>query len=267
MASTSNVSGIIQQPVNSSSSNQEIRTIVSNLINSKFANTLGQAYDIVNTFMALIYRESSFNSTNSRGITYGISHLNTITSYSAISKIYNGGTALQKANIINSTAGFGLCQVTGYYCFKGCGLNGKSEIERLRPELASTLTINPGDDITTLLWGSNNIENQILCGLIVLEGKYVELAPKLVSKGVYSNRLTAAVAAYLGLGKTDGSTTPEAYANSIIRGTAYQVANNGRGPDGTLLASSGGNSSSNTKNVSGPAKTVASGNKLAAAGC
>jgi hypothetical protein len=157
--------------------------------------------------------------------------------------------------------------VLGYYAIKGSGTTGKSELERLRPDLAGPILVDPGVDVSTVLNGTDKIDNQILAGLIVLEGKYKEVAPKLVAKGQYSNKLTAAVSAYLGLGKSDlNGMTPERYANSIIRGSAYQIANNGRGPDGILLAS-GGNSSSNGNSGSRPGVTSASGNNLSVAGC
>jgi hypothetical protein len=267
MASTDTASGTAAQPVHSALSKQDIRARVTELIKTKFANTLGQAFDIVNVFMALIYTESTFR-TDRKSVNNGGAHTEYILKCSAVSNVYKAGAAQQRANIINSTAAYGLTQVLGYYVIKGCGTTGKSELEKLRPDLAGPLLVPPGTDVATKLNGDNNIDNQLLAGLIVLEGKYVNLAPKLVAKGMFSNKLTAAVSAYLGLGKSDAyGTTPEVYANSIIRGAAYQIANNGRGPDGETLAASGGNSGSNGKPGSSGDKTAASGNNLSVAGC
>jgi hypothetical protein len=269
MPTTDNVTLVSQQrPAGSHGGKQDIRARVTDLIKTNFASSLGQAPDIVNIFMALIQRESAFNVKNARGPNYGWSHLSRISKYSAVSKAYDSGTAVQRSNIINSAAAYGLCQVTGYYCLKGCGPSGKSELERLRPDLAGPLTVSPGEDISSKLLGEDNSDNQLLAGLIVLEGKYLEMAPKLVSQGKYSNRLTAAISAYLGLGKSDSlGTTPEAYANSIIRGSAYQIANNGIGPNGQPLMASAGGVSSKRKIGSNPDKTAASGNNLSMAGC
>jgi hypothetical protein len=118
------------------------------------------------------------------------------------------------------------------------------------------------------LLGDDNIKNSILAGLIVLEGKYKEIAPKLIAKGLYTNQLTAAVAAYLGLGAADGhGTIPEVYANSIIRGDAYRIANSGVNAAGVPIIASSGDVVENIKSPNGPTKTLASGNKLSVAGC
>lgn len=264
MASTDNVEGSAQQPVGSASTKQDLRARVTDLIKTNFANTLGQAFDIVNVFMALMYMESSFR-TNRRSPNNDRSHFDRIMKYSAVSNVYKAGTADQKANIVNSIAAYGLAQVLGYYIIKGCGSTGKCELERLRPDLAGPILVNPGVDVATSLNGDDKIDNQITAGLIILEGKYVEIAPILLRKGTYSNRLTAAVAAYLGLGKSDmNGMTPEVYANSIIRGSSYQMANNGRGPGGVLVAS---DSSSNGTFGERPGVTSASGNRLSVAGC
>jgi hypothetical protein len=268
MATTSSLSGVVNRPATAYGNKQAVRARVTDLIKQNFANTLGQATDIINIFMALIQKESSFNVINSKGPNYGPLHLNKILQYSAINNKYSQGTTAERVNITNSAAAYGLCQVTGYYCIRGCSSTGVSELEKMRPDLASPLIISPGDDVTTKLWGENNLDNQLLAGLIVLEDKYKNIAPRLVSQGKYSNRLTAAVAAYLGLGAFDSlGTTPEAYANSIIRGSAYQIANNGKGPDGKLSVASGNDVSSNKKSANGPSATAASGNNLSVAGC
>ncbi len=267
MASTTNVSGRVKQQVASFTSKQEVRQKVTEFIKAHFANTLGQAPDIVNIFMALMQRESSFNPT-AKGPAYGQSHVTKILGYTAIKTKYAQGSALEKANITNAAAAFGLAQVTGYYCIKSCGPGGKCELERLRPDICTPILIVAGGDVKSKLTGASTLDNQILAGLIVLEDKYKNVAPKLVKSGKFSNRLTAAVAAYLGLGTSDSlGTTPEAYANSIIRGSAYQIANNGFSPDGKALTASASGSAPNKKSETGPVETIASGNNLSTAGC
>jgi hypothetical protein len=266
MVSTNTSNGMAKQVVSSPANRQIIRQLVVDQLKANFANTLGQAPDIVNVVMAMIYRESSFVS--KRGISYSDDALKKLLKLSAISSKYNSGTALEKTNIVNANAAFGLGQVTGWYVIKGAGPSGKSEMERLRPDITSDCLVNPGESVETILLGDDTYEKQIKCALVVLEGKYKELAPGLVKTGTYSNKLTAAVAAYLGLGASDKpGTTPEAYANSIIRGEAYKIANNGQGPTGLPVTESSGQAVANNASPTGPAQTIASGNNLSIAGC
>ncbi len=258
------------KPVTSAISSQIVRTFVKDFLRNFFANTLAREVDVENVVMALMYRESAFRP-DAKGPDYGGSHVRKILTYSAVKNKYESGTAEERQNILNSAAAFGLGQVTGYYAIQGCGAGGKGELERLRPDLAGQIMVPPGVDVRTKLIGDDNVPNQVLASLIVLEGKYKEVAPRLVSQGRYTNKLTAAVSAYLGLGAADSlGTTPEAYANSIIRGSAYAAANGGKGPQGRALVAGQGTITSNptpAQGTAGPPKTAASGNVLSVAGC
>lgn len=266
---TGNAKGYVAQLVSSPTSKQVVRSKVTDLLTTKFQTSLGKEPDIVNLVMSLIQRESAFNA-DARGPHYGSAAVNKLLTYSAIKTKWDQGTESERANIRASAAAFGLTQVTGFYAIKGAGPSGTGELMRLRPDLAGPLMVDPGEDVRNVLLGDSNLDNQILAGLIVLEGKYKSgYVSKLVSSGVFNNKMTAAIASYLGaVGKADGlGTTPEAYANSIIRGANYQIANNGVAPNGTPLVAGGGTSGQNTANPGGPGKTAASGIKLSSAGC
>ena len=254
----------------SSTTKQTVRAILKEYLKNNFASTLGQEKDIENICMALMYRESSFN-TSAHGPAYGASHLRTILTYPAVSNVYAQGSADQRRNIVSSASAYGLGQVTGYYCIKGCGATGKCEMERLRPDITGNIVVPPGVDVATTMLGDANISNQILAHLVVLEGKYKEIAPRLVAKGTYSNKITAAVAAYLGLGGSDSlGTTPQAYATSIIYGSAYKMANGGTGSDGSPLLAGAGAATTNpvsNQSANGPTISAASGQNLSVAGC
>jgi hypothetical protein len=243
-----------------------VREEIKEILQTSFSSTLARETDIVNIIMSLIYTESSFKPR--RGITYPKSHINKVISWSAIKNKYNMGTAEERGNITDSIAAFGLAQVTGYYVTKGASPGGQSEIQRLRPDLAAPLILDPGMNVSTILLG--NTRNQILAGLIVLEGKYRSIyVDNLVKKGIFNNRLTAAVSAYLGIiGASDGlGMTPERYANKIIRGSSYQIANNGMSAEGVSLAATGDTVTPNSIYPGGPIKTKASGTKLSFPDC
>jgi hypothetical protein len=268
-STTSAAKGYVAQVVTSPTDKQVVRKKITELISANFQATLGRESDIVNIFMSLIQRESAFN-TSSRGINYPQAHIDKILKYSALKTKYAQGTDQERANIKSSAAAFGVCQVTGYYIIKGAGPTGTAELSRLRSDLAGPLLVEPGIDVRTVLLGVDNLNNQLLAGLIVLEGKYKSsYVNNLITKGIFNNRLTASIASYLGVvGAVDGlGTSPEKYANSIIGGSNYRIANNGVSPVGTPLVAGGGTSLPNTTYPNGPAKTVASGDKLSAAGC
>lgn len=246
---------------------QIIRTKLTTLLKNNFSSTLGTVPDIVNLCMSLTQRESGFNTLANSGA-YGGSHEKKVLAYPSVNAVYSTGTALQRANIKGAISARGLMQCTGYYALKKAGPSGKCELERLRPDLA-IFTVPIGSDISAVLNGEATIDNQLTAGLIILEDKYVNVAPKLVANKTYSDRITASLAAYLGLGASDKfGTTPQAYANSIIRGTSYSIANGGIGPDGTPLVAGKGDAKPNSgSNAAGPTTTVASGDNQGPPGC
>lgn len=239
-----------QLRVSSSSANeavrQKLRSTTADLLKQHFGSTLNTVPDMVNIFMALMLRESSFN------VNAEFSHpLSPFTSSGAFD--YQNSTAIQQiltsgepqkiANESQGRTALGLTQVMGWNVVRGASkaLGGKCLVEKYRHELAGTLCVNPGDDIRSKLQGEGNISNSILAGLVVLESKYnygpyykngnwvvkvnsVELT--------FPSRIYAAVAGYLGYasGGDANSTTYLAYANDIIGGSFYRLANGSSAP-------------------------------------
>jgi hypothetical protein len=209
-------------------------------IDSSFASTLGRESDIVNVISALIHFESRFNTNALGDIVFPDQYSKNGTylfknSPAIVSFLSNPSTTYpQRANIDKGLRAVGVMQVMGHYFIKGAAPSGKTELERSRPDLATPLLVNPGDDIFTNILGEANLDKAITSGLIILESKY-----KAVSFGSgyyyftadkygrkFSSRLQAAVGAYLGLGKADGNnTTLEKYALSIMGGSSYKIAN------------------------------------------
>jgi hypothetical protein len=253
----------------SSTIKQEVRERLRVLIPQHFSKTLGQIPDVINLVMALIQRESSFNVENSIGIMYSASHLGRYLAWPAIANAYRSGGVVERANIVNGARAYGLMQCTGYYIIKGASIGGKCELARIRNDVCGPFLISPGGNIASKLTGKSNLDIQLLAGLTVLEDKYLNVAPGLVQKKMFADRTTASFAAYLGLGASDGlGTTPQNYANSIIRGSAYARANSGNGPDNTPLVGGSGTAVANTgTNNVGPEITLASGKNLGPAGC
>jgi hypothetical protein len=208
--------------------------------------------------MALIYKESTFRP-NVPGVAYDIFKKGTeahrYANSSAIKPILSvPGTP--RDNVVKAARAVGLMQVNGYYIIRNT-FEGPGELFRMRPDIAGPLMVNPGEDVYSKLLGEENVDNQLLAGLIVLEDKY-RAAPSLVRKGKYSDTMLATFGGYLGNGASDQlGTTPEDYAKSIVLGTAYSKAN-GSAP---IYASS------NVEKPNGPTRTAASGSSLVTTGC
>lgn len=213
----------------------KITDTISKMIDSHFAATLGKEPDIVKIVKALIYKESSFN-VNAIGspVSYrkGTTGFNYMTS-SSINAFLSENPS-QISVILEGVRAYGLMQVMGWNLVRGGAPSGKCEVERLRPDLASSLCVNPGTSVTSMLIGESNLQNSILAGLVILEGKYRSVTS--VSGGfgvkgdpykrVFVSKISAAVAAYLGLGKADlNNTTPEEYSAQIVGGSVYAKAN------------------------------------------
>ena len=192
---------------------------------------------------------------------------NQMMTWSSIKNKYNSGTQLERSNLKYSNGNLGLTQVTGWYVIDGAGPSGKSEMSRMRPDLAPGLIVAPGVDVKTILMGST--EKQILAGLIVLEDKYKSsVAASWVRKGIFKNKLEAAVGRYMGeLDSVDkNKMSPRTYVQKIFYSKNYQMAN-GSIPAGSIYSVAGGGAINNVVNTSGPVKTEASGQKLHNPGC
>lgn len=213
-----------------------VKEKIKTLVQASFAGTLGTEKDIVNIVSALIFFESTFN-TNAVGLVVSSSEGTAGGAYmksSVIQKVLSDGTQTEKARVQYGLQAMGLMQVMGHYFVKGAGPTGVSELQRLRADLASALTVDPGGDIPAAVLGDGNMDKAITAGLIILESKYKNVrfnSPGWQAGGdkfarIFPNRISAAVAAYLGLGKQDrNGTTPEAYSASIVGGQAYASAN------------------------------------------
>lgn len=229
----------------------DARSIITDLASTKFRATIGSDPDIVNVFMALIYRESSFNPDPRRTpLGYFGSGSKDFRGSSAYQNIASGTDPVAKQNMEDCNAALGLCQVLGFYFIQNSSAkNGKNELERARPDLSSSLVIPAGSNVISFITGADNIEKAITAGMIILESKY-KAATKIGSSWgftgdknghLFSSKLAAAIGAYLGLGTADQyGTTPEAYAASIVGGTSYTLANNPNTVLGTRVAQTGG---------------------------
>jgi hypothetical protein len=221
----------------------QIKDITGKLVKAHFANSLGLEPDIVNIINALVKKESGFIS-NSLGKPVGTGKGSMGANYmnsSAVQAVLRSSsvTEIQKNNIDNGLRAVGLMQIMGYNFVRKATSTGVCELERVRPDLAPQLVVEPGEDMITPILGDTNMDKAILAGLIMLEGKYRAVQPLQVSqklrgytvKGdpyrrVFSTKLSGAIAAYIGLGKADlNGTTPEAYSASIVGGDVYIAAN------------------------------------------
>jgi hypothetical protein len=150
------------------------------------------------------------------------------------------------------------------FSVKGAGPGGKSVLESLRSDICGPCMINPGDDIATTMLGVNNIANQVLAGLIVLEGKFKAVKPSQVqSTGPFNSQIAVAIGAYLGVGSDSLGTTPLKYVTSVMYGDSYAQANGGSSSTPPSAVATTNTPATTTA----PTTTVASGNNLATPGC
>lgn len=230
---------------------QKCRALITSLVPSKFSATLKNEPDIVNTFMGLIYRESSFDPLSLGNPLGGLGTASKdYLRASAIQAVNSGTDPTAKLNISSANRALGLCQVLGFYFIRNSSAkNGKNELERNRPDLAGALLVNPGDNVSAFVLGEANIEKMITAGLVILESKYRAVVSSNSGWKVngdpfnrtFSTKLTGAVAAYLGLGVADQiGTTPESYAASIVGGQAYLYAKDPKIQTGQRVLQSGG---------------------------
>lgn len=251
----------------------KIMDTIGKLIQAHFGSTLGRESDIVKVFNALIFLESSYNvfalgkSVRSGPGTGGGDYINS----SVIQALYKTGTPQQLGNIGLGLRGIGLTQVMGWNFVKRASGNGVCELDRLRPDLSPSLTVEAGEDMRPKILGESNTENSILAGLIILEGKYGAVQSNTSNRGfivrgdpykrIFTTKLTGAVAAYLGLGRADeNNTTPQGYSSSIVGGRSYNIAN---GAQVFKYA----DSTSNLVTSNGPITNGSSQSKIASAGC
>lgn len=215
----------------------KIKDQIGKHVTAYFAATLAQEKDIVNIVAAQIYYESRFNF-NALGLTVSSgpgTGAATFVNSSVVQKILKDGTPEQKNNIFEGLKAVGLSQVMGYYFVKGASTTGVCEIQRLRPDLAGTLCVDPGVRVYTSIATESNFSKSILAGLIILESKFKNV--RATADGLFyvlgdrynrtfPTKIAGAVAAYLGLGSSDrNTTTPESYSRNIVGGAAYKVAN------------------------------------------
>lgn len=243
-------------------------------IQTYFASTLGLETDIINILKALVLLESSYNpdalfikaaytvSPNQAGYDY-------LNSSAAISILQTGNTT-QKAYLAQGIDAIGPMQVLGLNIIKGGSLKtGKCEVERLRPDLISTLVVNPGETPYNILLGISNLDKSLLAGLVMLEGKYKAVVQFPDGFGFNSDKnklrfktkISAAVGAYLGtIGADKNGVTAEKYAATITNGSYYIAANKGTGiPIGSSKISVASNA--------GPSTNGSNQSKISSAGC
>lgn len=255
--------------VGNTSLKQSVRVIINNALTAYFSNTLYKETDIENLVMALIQTESSFNP-YAKGPAIPLAKSSGARDYfnsSAVASVYNKGVAVQMSNIEDGLRAWGLMQVMGWNFVKGGSTagGGKTELEKARPDLAPQLVINPGESISAKYFGEENIQNQILAGLMILESKWK--AAKQVSGGwkigniTYADRMSCAFRGYIGLGSVDNGngSSPISYVATIVNGPNYKIAN---GPGAVYIANRDAQ-----QTASGPPITIASASNATIPGC
>lgn len=214
----------------------KVKDQIDKLVNLHFPMTLGQEPDVVNIVNALVRKESSHNA-NAIGPAVSIRPGTGGANYwfsSAVTALREQGTSTQKDNLAYGIVGLGLMQVMGWNLVLGGSKSGKCEVERLRPDLAGIICVAPGESLQDKILGPENLSNAILAGLVILEGKHKAVYRDGLVYRVkgdsygrqFPSKIAGAIAAYLGLGKSDRlGTTPEQYAAEIVGGSVYQSAN------------------------------------------
>lgn len=213
-----------------------MRQIYQAQISANFAGTLGQVTDIVSILVSQAYYESRLN-TNALGpiLSLSSSIVRDYLNSPAITTFLATANPTQKANVRIGIQAMGLGQSLGLNSVRGASAKtGKCLIEAARPDLSSTLCVNPGEDLIAAFLGDSNLQKALQIQMVVLESKWksvVSTSDGWMSKGdpfsrIFPSRISASVAAYLGLGAADSNgTTPVAYAASIVGGQNYSIAN------------------------------------------
>jgi hypothetical protein len=213
-----------------------IRQIYAAQIKSNFSTTLGTVTDIVNVLISQIYYESHLNSSALGPVLRPSSSIarDYLTS-PAIVAFLTTANPTQKVNVMVGLQGIGLGQSLGLNSIRGASAKtGRCLIETVRPDLEGMLCINPGEDLKATFLGDANLEKALMLQMCVLESKLRNVLPVtggFSSKGdiynrVFPSKISAAIAAYLGLGGADQfNTTPQQYSSSIVSGQTYATAN------------------------------------------
>lgn len=233
---------VSSKPSADTSFRQKVRGVVSSLLTQYFKGTLGAEQNATEYIMGLIQFESSMRpgirgpsvsevptAKQAQGSSRAKQYMNS----DPVKAITLKGDAAQKKNIQSGKVAQGLMQVMGWNIVRGGSSTAKKcEIEETRrPEMIERLCVHAGDSIEAKLLGEENIENNILAGLLILETKYNATRRKgagwSAGGAVFTTRLGAAVGAYLGVAGRDLVTgvTADAYVASILGGEAYKVAN------------------------------------------
>jgi hypothetical protein len=255
-----------------STTKQNVKTIITNLLGQYFGSTLNRESNIANIVMAMVQQESSF-SYNAVGPVISTAVSSGAKDYwnsQPIQNIIATGTPTQRSLVAQGLQAYGLLQCMGWNFIQGASKkNGQTEIQVSRPDLASILCVPPGTDLTTLYQGAATASNQILAGLVMLESKYKHISQASGgwhygnSSQYFTSKLAAAIGAYLGLGGYDRATgiTPNQYVSNIVYGKMYTLAN------GSSSAGVASNPTGAPTTNSGQVVNIASGNNQTPPGC
>jgi hypothetical protein len=251
---------------------QNVKTIITNLLGQYFSSTLNRESNIANIVMAMVQQESSF-SYNAIGPVISTSVSSGAKDYwnsQPVQNVIVSGTPTQRSLVAQGLQAYGLLQVMGWNFIQGASKkNGQTEIQVSRPDLAGTLCVPAGTDLTPLYQGQATASNQVLAGLVMLESKYKHINQTSSgwhygnSSQYFTSKIAAAIGAYLGLGGYDRATgmTPNQYVSNIVYGKMYVLANGsssmGTSPNATNVASTS----------SGQTVNIASGNNQVPPGC
>lgn len=261
MASTRKALSVMQR--------QLVSDIIKSELSTNFQSSFPGATDMHNIVLALVARESSFS--NEHAVNSGSTDKNFVSS-SIYKSISSSGTPTQKANMSNASRYvYGAMQVRGSYLISKGNPSGVCEIERIRPDLSSSVCISAGEDPASYFLGNVNLLRSIRAGLIILEGKYKAVPGIMKQTGygysyrnlLFSSQIEAAIGSYLGLGSSDiFSTTPTQYAKDIVGGPFYVIANGPITPRSQQYDPRGA-----AKLAAGPVTNSSSMDKVSVVGC
>lgn len=267
-----NVDRIVSSaPAGSVGTTQTIREVASRLIDQYFKPTLGSEQGIIEYVMALMDYESRLRPDSPSGPLVsevatgkqkkGSSRASQYVNSGPVASILQSGSPEQRRNVAAGKQAHGIMQVMGWNIVRG----SSSKTQRCefqesnRPDVASRLLIDAGESIVAKLAGAENLENNILAGLLLLEMKWKSIRKQPDGWGagenpanVFPSRISAAIGAYLGSGKdlVTGVSVKD-YVSSITGGTSFRRANDGSGGKTSQIKTAVAASSGPTTNGTG----------------
>jgi hypothetical protein len=261
MASTAPV--VSSAPAASVSTSQKITDTITRLLDQYFKATLGSEPGILEYVRGLMHYESRLRPDAESGPI--VSEVATSTQKKGSSRaaqyvasgpvvaILQNGTATQKRNISEGKQAHGIMQVMGWNIVRGSSSKTqKCEFQESgRADVAAKLLIDAGDSVKSKLAGAENLENNILAGLLLLEMKWKAVRKQYTGWGlggdstkVFPSRISAAIGAYLGTGR-------DLVTGVSVGGNSFRVANSAQAGSTSQVKTASAASSGPTTNGTG----------------